>query len=949
MSNDFIHIKGARVHNLKNIDLKIPRNKLIVFTGLSGSGKSSLAFDTIYAEGQRRYLESLSSYARQFLGELKKPEVDEITGLSPAIAIQQKTVSHNPRSTVGTVTEIYDYLRLLYARIGKAHCPNCGRPLQKQSIDEIVQNVLSIFPEGSRIYIFAPLVFEKKGEYKKELSRLRTKGFLRVEIDGELISLEDDISLDKNVRHTIKLLVDRMKLNEENIYRLTDAIEIALKEANGLVEVRNINDGKSELFSEKLSCPICGLNLPEITPKLFSFNSPYGACPKCSGLGFTMEFDPSLMIDEELSIREGAIIPYRGSDTYTFQMIRTVVEHYGGSVDVPFKKLPSKVKNVILYGTNEKIKRRYKFENGIYEVSKPFEGVVNNIARRYRETQSEDVKRWIENNFVVNRVCSECNGKRLKKEALAVKVGGLDIAQFTQLTVKDAYEFLKSLTLSEKEQKISSEILKEIKRRLKFLIDVGLDYLTLSRNASTLSGGESQRIRLATQIGSKLVGVLYVLDEPTIGLHQRDNARLINTLKELRDLGNTVIVVEHDRQVIENADHIVDIGPGGGVNGGRVVYSGDVKTLIDSPRNSLTGMYLKGIKRIPLNKNRRKGNGKFLTIKGVRHNNLKNITVKFPLGMLICVTGVSGSGKSSLITETLYPALRNHFYKTHLPVGKFRKIDGLENIDKVIAIDQSPIGRTPRSNPATYTKVFDYIRDLFAMTPEAKARGYKKGRFSFNVKGGRCEACQGQGIIKIEMHFLPDVYVECDVCKGKRYNKETLEIKYKDKNIADVLDMTVDEALEFFKNISSIRNILKLLRDVGLGYIKLGQPATTLSGGEAQRIKLTSELRKVATGNTLYILDEPTTGLHFEDVKKLLEVLNRLVDKGNTVIIIEHNLDVIKNSDYIIDLGPEGGDNGGEIVVCGTPEEVASCERSYTGKYLKEILEEELDLSLKGE
>jgi len=949
MSNDFIHIKGARVHNLKNIDLKIPRNKLIVFTGLSGSGKSSLAFDTIYAEGQRRYLESLSSYARQFLGELKKPEVDEITGLSPAIAIQQKTVSHNPRSTVGTVTEIYDYLRLLYARIGKAHCPNCGRPLQKQSIDEIVQNVLSIFPEGSRIYIFAPLVFEKKGEYKKELSRLRTKGFLRVEIDGELISLEDDISLDKNVRHTIKLLVDRMKLNEENIYRLTDAIEIALKEANGLVEVRNINDGKSELFSEKLSCPICGLNLPEITPKLFSFNSPYGACPKCSGLGFTMEFDPSLMIDEELSIREGAIIPYRGSDTYTFQMIRTVVEHYGGSVDVPFKKLPSKVKNVILYGTNEKIKRRYKFENGIYEVSKPFEGVVNNIARRYRETQSEDVKRWIENNFVVNRVCSECNGKRLKKEALAVKVGGLDIAQFTQLTVKDAYEFLKSLTLSEKEQKISSEILKEIKRRLKFLIDVGLDYLTLSRNASTLSGGESQRIRLATQIGSKLVGVLYVLDEPTIGLHQRDNARLINTLKELRDLGNTVIVVEHDRQVIENADHIVDIGPGGGVNGGRVVYSGDVKTLIDSPRNSLTGMYLKGIKRIPLNKNRRKGNGKFLTIKGVRHNNLKNITVKFPLGMLICVTGVSGSGKSSLITETLYPALRNHFYKTHLPVGKFRKIDGLENIDKVIAIDQSPIGRTPRSNPATYTKVFDYIRDLFAMTPEAKARGYKKGRFSFNVKGGRCEACQGQGIIKIEMHFLPDVYVECDVCKGKRYNKETLEIKYKDKNIADVLDMTVDEALEFFKNISSIRNILKLLQDVGLGYIKLGQPATTLSGGEAQRIKLTSELRKVATGNTLYILDEPTTGLHFEDVKKLLEVLNRLVDKGNTVIIIEHNLDVIKNSDYIVDLGPEGGDNGGEIVVCGTPEEVASCERSYTGKYLKEILEEELDLSLKGE
>lgn len=948
-NDDFIHVKGARVHNLKNISLKIPRNKLVVFTGISGSGKSSLAFDTIYAEGQRRYLESLSSYARQFLGELKKPEVDEITGLSPAIAIQQKTVSHNPRSTVGTVTEIYDYLRLLYARIGKAHCPNCGRPLEKQSIDEIVQRVFSGFSEGSRIYVLSPLVFEKKGEYRKELSRLREKGFLRVEIDGELLSLEDNISLDKNVRHTIKLLVDRMRLNKENVYRLTDAIEIALKESDGLVEIRDMDEGKSELFSEKLSCPICGINLPEITPKLFSFNSPYGACPRCSGLGYTMEFDPSLMIDEELSIRQGAIIPYRGSDNYTFRMIKTIVEHYGGSIDVPFKELPPRVKKVILYGTNEKIKRRYEFENGVYEISKPFEGVVNNIARRYKETQSEDVKLWIENNFVVNRVCSECNGKRLRKEALAVKIGGLDISQLTQLTIKDTYEFLESLVLDEKEKKIASEILKEIKRRLKFLIDVGLDYLTLSRSASTLSGGESQRIRLATQIGSKLVGVLYVLDEPTIGLHQRDNTRLINTLKELRDLGNTVIVVEHDRQVIENADHIVDIGPGGGVNGGEVVYSGDVKTLLNNPRNSLTGLYLKGIKKIPLNKNRRKGNGKFLTIRGVKHNNLKNITVKFPLGTLICVTGVSGSGKSSLITETLYPALKNHFYKTHLPVGNFKKMEGLENIDKVIAIDQSPIGRTPRSNPATYTKVFDHIRDLFAMIPEAKARGYKKGRFSFNVKGGRCEACQGQGIIKIEMHFLPDVYVECDVCRGKRYNKETLEIKYKGKNIADVLDMTVDEALKFFENINSIRRILKLLQDVGLGYIKLGQPATTLSGGEAQRIKLTSELRKVATGNTLYILDEPTTGLHFEDVKKLLEVLNRLVDKGNTVIVIEHNLDVIKNSDYIIDLGPEGGDNGGEIVICGTPEEVANCEESYTGKYLKGVLEEEMYFSAKGE
>jgi len=920
---------------------------LIVITGLSGSGKSSLAFDTIYAEGQRRYLESLSSYARQFLGELKKPDVEEITGLSPAIAIQQKTVSHNPRSTVGTVTEIYDYLRLLYARIGKAHCPNCGRPLQKQSIDEIIQNISSNFSENSRIYVFAPLVFEKKGEFKKELSHLRSKGYLRVEIDGNLFSLEDDdISLDKNVRHTIKLLIDRMKLTKENLYRLTDAVEIALKETSGLVEIRDIEDEKSELFSEKLSCPICGINLPEITPKLFSFNSPYGACPKCSGLGFTMEFSPDLMINEELSIKEGAIIPYRGVDNYTFQMIKTVVEHYGGSVDVPFKSLPPKVKNVILYGTTEKIKRRYEFENGSYEVSKPFEGVVNNIIRRYRETQSEDVKRWIENNFVIKKTCTECNGKRLRKEALAVKVGDLDIAQLTQLTVKDAYQFIESLKLTEKEQRIVSEVLKEIKRRLKFLIDVGLDYLTLSRNASTLSGGESQRIRLATQIGSKLVGVLYVLDEPTIGLHQRDNTRLINTLKELRDLGNTVIVVEHDKQVIENADYIVDIGPGGGVNGGKVVYSGDVRSLVEDPKDSLTGMYLKGIKQIPLREDRRKGNGKFLTIKGVKHNNLKNITVKFPLGTLICVTGVSGSGKSSLITETLYPALKNHFYRTHLPVGKFKKIEGLENIDKVIAIDQSPIGRTPRSNPATYTKVFDHIRELFAMTPEARARGYKKGRFSFNVKGGRCEACQGQGTIKIEMHFLPDVYVECDVCKGKRYNKETLEVKYKGKSIADVLDMTVDEASEFFKNIGAISHILKLLQDVGLGYIKLGQPATTLSGGEAQRIKLTSELRKVATGNTLYILDEPTTGLHFEDVKKLLDVLNRLVDKGNTVIVIEHNLDVIKNADYIIDLGPEGGDDGGEIVVSGTPEEVSNCEKSYTGKYLKELLEQELNFSL---
>ncbi|HDM70382.1 MAG TPA: excinuclease ABC subunit UvrA [Thermotogales bacterium] len=935
--NGYIRIKGARVHNLKNIDLEIPRNKFIVFTGISGSGKSSLAFDTIYAEGQRRYLESISSYARQFLGELKKPDVDDIEGLSPAIAIQQRTISHNPRSTVGTVTEIYDHLRLLYAHIGKPHCPVCGRPLRKQSLDEIVNGIYELFEEGTRIMVMAPIANEKKGEFKKELKELRDKGYLRVEIDGEILSLEDEINLNKNVRHTIKLVIDRLRLKDENRRRIADDVELALKEGNGFVEIVDMDTKRRELFSEKLACPICNVSLPEITPKLFSFNSPYGACPKCHGLGFTMEFDPSLMVNEELSIDEGAIIPYRG-DSYMMNLIRTVVEHYGGSTFVPFKDLPKRIKDIVLYGTKEKIRRRYVFENGVYETAKPFEGVVNNIKRRYRETQSEDVREWIEKNFIVYRECSECKGRRLRREALAVRIGGLNISEFTDMTIKQAYEFLENLQLTEKERKIAGEILGEIKKRLKFLIDLGLDYLTLSRKVGTLSGGEAQRIRLATQIGSKLVGVLYVLDEPTIGLHQRDNARLIRTLKELRDLGNTIIVVEHDRQVIENADHIVDMGPGGGVNGGRIVYNGDVKKLIENPKNSLTGQYLAGIKEIPIKRKRRKGNGKFLRIYGVSHNNLKNIDVEFPLGTLICITGVSGSGKSSLILETLYPALRNMVHGTRMRVGKFRKIEGVENIDKVIAIDQSPIGRTPRSNPATYTKVFDDIRELFAMTPEARARGYKKGRFSFNLRGGRCEACEGQGVIKIEMNFLPDVYIECDVCKGKRYNSETLEIEYKGKNIADVLDMTVDEALEFFKNIPKIRRTLQLLHDVGLGYIKLGQPAPTLSGGEAQRIKLASELRKVATGKTIYFLDEPTTGLHFEDVKKLLDVLERLVDRGNTVIIIEHNMDIIKNADYIIDLGPEGGDQGGYVVAVGTPEEIAKVEKSHTGRFLKEIL-----------
>ncbi|ACM22367.1 excinuclease ABC subunit UvrA [Thermotoga neapolitana] len=913
-----IVVRGARVHNLKNITVRIPKNKLVVITGLSGSGKSSLAMDTIYAEGQRRYLESLSTYARQFLGELKRPDVDEIEGLSPAIAIDQKTVSHNPRSTVGTVTEIYDYLRVLYARIGKAHCPECGRPLEKKSVDEILQDLFNSFREGSRIYILAPIATEKKGTFKKEIEEFASKGFTRVEIDGEMYRLEEVPELDKNRRHTVKLVVDRLTLESKNEHRILDSLELAMREGKGFVEVRNVDSGESRTFSENLMCPVCGIGFPEITPKLFSFNSPYGACPNCHGLGFTFEVDPSLVVDEERSVLDGAIIPYRW-DRRLSRWVARELERRGFSAEVPFKNLPEEAKKFVLYGDDH------------------FEGVVPKVERWHRETESSEMKEWLEKNFVVQRTCSLCGGKRLNREALSVRINGLNIHEFTELSIEEELAFLKNLKLTEREQKIAGELLNEIEKRLEFLMDVGLGYLNLSRSATTLSGGESQRIRLATQIGSGLTGVIYVLDEPTIGLHPRDTERLVRTLKKLRDLGNTVIVVEHDEEVIKSADYIVDIGPGGGANGGRVVFQGSVEELIKNSNGSLTGEYLSGKKKIPHRGVRRRPYG-FLKLRGVRHNNLKNIDVEIPLGVFVCVTGVSGSGKSSLVMETLYPALMNVLHGAKLPVGEFDSLEGVENIDKVIAIDQSPIGRTPRSNPATYTKVFDEIRTLFAMTPAAKARGYTKSRFSFNLKGGRCEACQGQGYVKIEMLFLPDVYVECDVCKGKRYNKETLEVTYRGKNISDILDMTVDEALEFFKNVPPIRRTLQVLHDVGLGYIKLGQPATTLSGGEAQRIKLASELRKKDTGRTLYILDEPTVGLHFEDVRKLVEVLHRLVDRGNTVVVIEHNLDVIKNADHIIDLGPEGGKEGGRIVATGTPEEVAENPSSHTGRFLKAVL-----------
>ncbi len=922
MGVDWIKIRGARVHNLKGIDVDIPKGKIVVITGLSGSGKSSLAVDTIHAEGQRRYLESLSTYARQFLGELKKPDVDSIEGLSPAIAITQRSVSHNPRSTVGTVTEIYDYLRILYSKIGIPHCPVCGRPLKRMSVDEIVSAVIEEF-EGKRVMILSPLYTQKKGTFKKEIQELIKRGFVRAEIDGQVVRLEEVGELDKNKRHTIKLVVDRLRVKNDSRSRIFDSVEVALRESGGFLEVREVDTGKEAFYSEKLACPVHRMGFPEINPKLFSFNSPYGACEHCHGLGFTMEVDPQSVVEENLSIEDGAIIPYRWDGRLKWRVIRAVQRRFGIYPGGPFKDLPDEIKSFVLYGDEE------------------HEGVIPKVRRWYHETESEEMKEWIESRFIVKKVCPVCGGKRLRKEALAVKIMGKNIIEFTEMSVEKELQFIRDLkeSLSERELRIVGEVIDEIEKRLSFLMDVGLSYMTLDRRVETLSGGEAQRIRLATQIGSGLTGVIYVLDEPTIGLHPRDTSRLISTLKRLRDLGNTVIVVEHDEDVIRSSDWIVDLGPGAGENGGKVVYQGPTEDLFKNPpAESITAAYLTGKVKRRL-RERRKGICGVLRIVGARHNNLKNITVEFPLGKLIAVTGVSGSGKSSLVMDTLYPALKNVLTGSRLETGEFEKLEGIENVSRVIAIDQSPIGRTPRSTPATYTKVFDDIRELFAMLPESRARGYTKSRFSFNLKGGRCEACQGQGYIKIEMLLMPDVYVECEVCHGRRYNSETLQVKYKGKSIADVLDMSVDEALEFFKNVPKIRKTLQILHDVGLGYIKLGQPATTLSGGEAQRVKLASELKKTGTSRTVYILDEPTIGLHMDDVQKLIDVLHRLVDRGNTVIVIEHNLDVIASADWVIDLGPEGGERGGEIVVAGTPEDVARCERSHTGRFLREYLE----------
>lgn len=938
MSTDKIVIKGAREHNLKNINIEIPRDKLIVITGLSGSGKSTLAFDTIYAEGQRRYVESLSAYARQFLGQMDKPDIDYIEGLSPAISIDQKTTSKNPRSTVGTVTEIYDYLRLLFARVGKPHCPKCGKEITHQTIDQMVDVVLQL-PERTRIQVMAPVVRGRKGEHQRLLSQVKKEGFVRLRVDGEIRDINEDIKLDKNKKHTIDIVVDRIIVKSGIESRLTGSLETALQYADGLVVI-DIVDKEEILFSQKFACVDCGISLEELSPRMFSFNSPYGACPNCSGLGINMEVDNELVIpDLNKSASEGAVAPWSNNPGgYYFQMLKAVLEYYGYDIDTPFAELPSKIINIILYGSDEPIEFSYKshFSKSRKRFKGYFEGVINNLQRRYKETNSERSRQEIEK-FMSTKACPVCKGARLRPESCAVTVEGKSIANITALPIKESLKFFENLSLSEREMFIAHQILREIKNRLQFLVDVGLNYLTLDRSSGTLSGGEAQRIRLATQIGSQLVGVLYILDEPSIGLHQRDNARLIKTLKDLQKLGNTVIVVEHDEDTMRAADFIVDIGPGAGEHGGRIVAAGPVDE-IEKNEKSITGQYLSGKKKIPVPKNRRKADKKWLVIEGCREHNLKNIDVKFPLGLFTCITGVSGSGKSTLVNEILYKALKDKLYKSCSHPGKFRKIKGIKHIDKVINIDQSPIGRTPRSNPATYTNVFTDIREVFSMTPEARMRGYKPGRFSFNVKGGRCEACRGDGIIKIEMHFLPDVYVPCEVCEGKRYNRETLEVKYKGKTIADVLDMTVDEALEFFKNIPRIKRKLMTLRDVGLGYIRLGQPSTTLSGGEAQRVKLSTELSKRSTGSTIYILDEPTTGLHAADIQRLLDVLQRLVDGGNTVIVIEHNLDVIKSADHIIDLGPEGGDLGGYIVATGTPEEVAKVSESHTGEFLKKIL-----------
>ncbi|MBC7346142.1 MAG: excinuclease ABC subunit UvrA [Clostridia bacterium] len=934
---DRLIIKGARVHNLKNIDVEIPRDKLVVITGLSGSGKSSLAFDTIYAEGRRRYVESLSAYARQFLGQVDKPDVDYIEGLSPAISIDQKSASHNPRSTVATVTEIYDYLRLLFARIGRPHCPQCGRPITQKTVSQMVDQVMA-HPPGTKLAILAPVVRGRKGEYQKLLEDLRRQGYTRVRVDGEMLLLEGTTPrLEKNKKHHIEVVLDRLILRPGLERRLADSLESALRLADGLVIVQ-VMEGEELIFSEKFACPDCGTGFAEISPRLFSFNSPYGACPTCTGLGITREVDPDLVIpDKNRSLRQGAIAPWTAGRYYQ-EMLLAFCRYRGIDPDKPVKELSKEELNLVLYGSpGETFAFRYTNRFGqthMHYVS--FEGVVPYLERRYREAASDAAREEIEV-YMGSRPCPRCHGARLKPEALAVLVGGKNIAQVVALSVREARAFLGGLALSPREEMIAREVLKELQNRLGFLVDVGLDYLTLDRAAASLSGGEAQRIRLATQIGSQLVGVLYILDEPSIGLHQRDNARLIATLKRLRDLGNTVIVVEHDEETIRTADYLVDIGPGAGAQGGEVVACGRLEEVIRCPR-SLTGQYLSGRRRIPVPTRRRPGNGHWLEVIGARAHNLKNINVRFPLGTFICVTGVSGSGKSTLVNDILYRRLAQELHRAREKPGEHDEIRGLEHLDKVINIDQSPIGRTPRSNPATYTGVFDLIRQLFAATPEARLRGYRPGRFSFNVRGGRCEACQGDGIIKIEMHFLPDVYVPCEVCKGKRYNRETLEVTYKGKNIAAILDMTVDEAVAFFANLPSIHRKLKTLQDVGLGYIRLGQPATTLSGGEAQRVKLATELSRRATGRTLYILDEPTTGLHMADIHQLLEVLNELTDGGNTVIVIEHNLDVIKTADYIIDLGPEGGEDGGRVVAVGTPEEVSRHPESYTGQFLARVL-----------
>ena len=940
MQNSII-IKGAKEHNLKNINLEIPRDKLVVITGLSGSGKSSLAFDTLYAEGQRRYVESLSSYARQFLGLMEKPDVELIEGLSPAISIDQKTTSKNPRSTVGTVTEIYDYIRLLYARIGVPYCPKCGKKIEKQTIDQIVDNIFEL-EQGTKIQVLAPVVRGRKGEFTKLLEDFQKEGFVRARIDGEIVELSDDISIDRKKKHNVEIVVDRLVIKPDIRSRLTESVEIALKHANNLVSI-DIPGKETKLYSQNYACPDCGISFDELSPRMFSFNNPFGACPACTGIGYLMKMDPDLIIPDKNKTLYDGVKAFGSStmkkgETMAKMYFESIGRHYGVDISVPIKKLPKDFLDKILYGTGtEEIDFEYASAAGVRRFTAPFEGVIPTLERRHNETKSQGMRDFYEY-YMSESECPECNGARLKKEVLAVRVGDKNINELTSMSIDKIKDYLNSLQLSEKDQMIADQIFKELNKRLQFLMDVGLEYLTLSRSAGTLSGGEAQRIRLATQIGSGLTGVLYILDEPSIGLHQRDNEKLIATLKKLRDLGNTVLVVEHDEDTMYAADQIIDIGPGAGVHGGNVMAQGTAEEIKLVP-DSITGQYLSGRKQIPVPKKRRKSNGKALEVKGASENNLKNINVKFPLGQFVCVTGVSGSGKSTLVNEILYKTVAKELNGSTEKPGKCKEIKGLHNIDKIINIDQSPIGRTPRSNPATYTGAFDIIRDIFAGTNEAKMRGYEKGRFSFNVQGGRCEACNGDGILKIEMHFLPDIYVPCEVCKGKRYNKETLEVKYKGKTIADVLDMTVEEALVFFENIPRIKQKIQTLYDVGLGYIKLGQPSTTLSGGEAQRIKLATELSKKATGKTLYILDEPTTGLHIADVHKLVEILQRLVDTGNSVIVIEHNLDLIKTADYIIDLGPEGGDNGGQIVAVGSPEQICRNEQSYTGKFLKKYLE----------